>query len=180
MLQIEALLSIWSEPAVWEFYQLAKFWAKEVTVGYKNLQIHITMGSLLHKYNFLHVCHVHMNISSVAMLTARQCTFKVWKTSPITFSLKVTFYHILKNGVDLTFNFANISDYTQQVAVNGVLFFLLWHKLCQHMQIEKIFTYAQKSSTVSNFEIRRRFACQVLLLSFLKNQSAHLKENKIK
>lgn len=36
-------------------------------------------------------------------------------------------------------------------------------------------TYAQKSSTVSNLEISRRFACQVLLLSFLKNQSAHLK-----
>ena len=36
-------------------------------------------------------------------------------------------------------------------------------------------TYAQKSSTVSNLEINRRFACQVLLLSFLKNQSAHLK-----
>ena len=35
-------------------------------------------------------------------------------------------------------------------------------------------TYAQKSSTVSNLEINRRFACQVLLLSFLKNQSAHL------
>lgn len=35
-------------------------------------------------------------------------------------------------------------------------------------------TYAQKSSTVSNLEMRRRFACHVLLLSFLKNHSAHL------
>lgn len=39
-------------------------------------------------------------------------------------------------------------------------------------------TYAQKSSTVSNLEIRRRLACHVLLLSFLKNQSAHLKKSK--
>lgn len=37
-------------------------------------------------------------------------------------------------------------------------------------------TYAQKSSTVSNLEIRRRLACHVLLLSFLKNQRAHLKK----
>lgn len=35
-------------------------------------------------------------------------------------------------------------------------------------------SYAQKSSTVSNFEMRRRLACQVLLLSFLKNQRDHL------
>lgn len=36
-------------------------------------------------------------------------------------------------------------------------------------------TYAQKSSTVANLEMRRRLACHVLLLSFLKNHRAHLK-----
>lgn len=34
--------------------------------------------------------------------------------------------------------------------------------------------YAQKSSTVSNFEMSRRLACHVLLLSFLKNHRDHL------
>lgn len=34
--------------------------------------------------------------------------------------------------------------------------------------------YAQKSSTVSNLEMRRRLACHVLLLSFLKNHRDHL------
>lgn len=42
------------------------------------------------------------------------------------------------------------------------------------------FTYAQKSSTVSKLEMRRRFACHVLLLSFLKNHRAHLKKKKQK
>lgn len=35
-------------------------------------------------------------------------------------------------------------------------------------------THAQKSSTVLNLVTRRRFACHILLLSFLKNHSAHL------
>lgn len=102
------------------------------------------------------------------------CIFKGWRTSPFTFSL-----------TDFTFNFTNISDYTKKFAVNGVLqgfdLDISFANKSQNYRADwKIFTYAQKSSTVSNFEIRRRFACQVLLLSFLKNQSAHLKENKIK
>lgn len=36
-------------------------------------------------------------------------------------------------------------------------------------------TYAQKSSTVSNLEMRRRFSVQLLLLSFLKYHRAHLR-----
>lgn len=35
-------------------------------------------------------------------------------------------------------------------------------------------THAQKSSTVLNLVTRRRLACHILLLSFLKNHSAHL------
>lgn len=97
------------------------------------------------------------------------------KASPFRFSSR-----------DFPFNFANISDYTHDFAVNKVVygFFYLNTSVANKSQNYhadwKIFTYAQKSSTVSNFEIRRRFACQVLLLSFLKNQSAHLKKNKIK
>lgn len=34
MLQIQAFLIIWSEPAVWEFNQLAKFGAKEATINW--------------------------------------------------------------------------------------------------------------------------------------------------
>lgn len=37
-------------------------------------------------------------------------------------------------------------------------------------------TYAQKSSTVSNLEMRRKFSVQLLLLSFLKYHRAHLRE----
>lgn len=44
------------------------------------------------------------------------------------------------------------------------------HSGCAH----PMDTHAQKSSTVLNLVIRRRFACHILLLSFLKNHSAHL------
>lgn len=44
------------------------------------------------------------------------------------------------------------------------------HSGCAH----PMHTHAQKSSTVLNLVTRRRFACHILLLSFLKNQSAHL------
>lgn len=36
-------------------------------------------------------------------------------------------------------------------------------------------THAQKSSTVSNLEMRRKFSVQLLLLSFLKYHRAHLR-----
>lgn len=39
-------------------------------------------------------------------------------------------------------------------------------------------THAQKSSTVLNLVTRRRLACHILLLSFLKNHRAHLKDNR--
>lgn len=40
-------------------------------------------------------------------------------------------------------------------------------------------THAQKSSTVLNLVTRRRLACHILLLSFLKNHSAHLGGEKV-
>lgn len=52
----------------------------------------------------------------------------------------------------------------------------LWYWVAWTQQVTK--TYAQKSSTVSNLEMRRRLACHVLLLSFLKNQRAHLGKTK--
>lgn len=48
---------------------------------------------------------------------------------------------------------------------------LIWEQL---WSLSSDDTYAQKSSTVSNFEMRRRLACHVLLLSFLKNHRDHL------
>lgn len=49
-------------------------------------------------------------------------------------------------------------------------FFINW----QIIQVET--TYAQKSSTVANLEMRRKLSVQLLLLSFLKYQRAHLRE----
>lgn len=47
--------------------------------------------------------------------------------------------------------------------------------VCRFLRLVRfIAPYAQKSSTVSNLEMSRRFACHVLLLSFLKNHRDHL------
>lgn len=53
-------------------------------------------------------------------------------------------------------------------------------ELCHHDYSKGLedTTYAQKSSTVSNLEMRRKFSVQLLLLSFLKYQRAHLSERK--